>query len=156
MGCGASKVVDDSALVKNWLVKKCRERKRLMKNAVDYRYKLSNSHVAYFHSLKDMGHALSRIVDEQLDIPPSSAVVKPMPPSGSNSILSSDFQPEETRGSVDDAVLTSLMPPYAILTSDDNNVHIDDQCPPTAAAFYMKNSAPTTTDYYLKKSAPAA
>nr|XP_043626107.1 nitrate regulatory gene2 protein-like [Erigeron canadensis] len=178
MGCGASKV-DDSALVKKSLVKKCRERKRLMKNAVDYRYELSKSHVAYFHSLKDMGHTLSRFVDEQLDIPPSSApddVVESMPPSGSNSILSLDFhghtgihdaaaadyhkkfasakhtviQPKETRGSVGDAVLTSI-PPYTILSSDftghDSNGHViihDDQCPPTAAAYYRNESAPPT------------
>ncbi|KAL8257161.1 hypothetical protein R6Q59_029202 [Mikania micrantha] len=68
MGCRASKV-DDLPLVI-----RCRERKRLIKSAVDYRYDLSSSHLAYFHSLKDIGYVLSRFVDEQLVIPsPSSS-----------------------------------------------------------------------------------
>ncbi|KAI3777321.1 hypothetical protein L1987_47121 [Smallanthus sonchifolius] len=72
MGCKASKV-DDLPLVI-----RCRERKRLIKSAVDYRYDLSSSHLAYFHSLKDIGYVLSRFVDEQLVIPspsPSSPVL---------------------------------------------------------------------------------
>ncbi|KAI3785347.1 hypothetical protein L1987_44463 [Smallanthus sonchifolius] len=76
MGCRASKV-DDLPLVI-----RCRERKRLIKSAVDYRYDLSSSHLAYFHSLKDIGYALSRFVDEQLVIPsppPSSSPVLTLP-----------------------------------------------------------------------------
>nr|XP_043617421.1 nitrate regulatory gene2 protein-like [Erigeron canadensis] len=66
MGCRASKI-DDLPLVI-----RCKERKRLIKNAADYRYDLSNSHLAYFHSLKDIGYALSKFVDEQLVIPSPS------------------------------------------------------------------------------------
>ncbi|KAL7605113.1 hypothetical protein Lser_V15G19220 [Lactuca serriola] len=72
MGCRPSKV-DDLPLVI-----RCRERKRLIKSAADYRYDLSSSHLAYFHSLRDIGFALSRFVDEQLVIPspsPSSPVL---------------------------------------------------------------------------------
>ncbi|KAK9066832.1 hypothetical protein SSX86_014155 [Deinandra increscens subsp. villosa] len=76
MGCRPSKV-DDLPLVI-----RCRERKRLIKSAVDYRYDLSSSHLAYFHSLKEIGNALSRFVDEQLVIPsppPSSSPVLTLP-----------------------------------------------------------------------------
>ncbi|KAL4583086.1 hypothetical protein LXL04_007650 [Taraxacum kok-saghyz] len=72
MGCRPSKV-DDLPLVI-----RCRERKRLIKSAADYRYDLSSSHLAYFHSLREIGFALSRFVDEQLVIPspsPSSPVL---------------------------------------------------------------------------------
>ncbi|KAI3758581.1 hypothetical protein L6452_06148 [Arctium lappa] len=72
MGCRPSKV-DDLPLVI-----RCRERKKLIKAAADARYDFSCSHLAYFHSLKDIGYALSRFVDEQLVIPsptPSSPVL---------------------------------------------------------------------------------
>ncbi|KAJ0516078.1 hypothetical protein HanHA89_Chr11g0409881 [Helianthus annuus] len=62
MGCRVSKV-DDLPLVI-----KCRERKRLIKCAVDYRYELSCAHLDYFHSLKEVGFVLSKFVDEQLVI----------------------------------------------------------------------------------------
>ncbi|OVA07931.1 protein of unknown function DUF632 [Macleaya cordata] len=75
MGCGGSKV-DDLPLVI-----RCRERKELIKAAVDHRYSLAASHVTYFRSLKDVGDALRRFVDEELVIggglnsPPSSPVL---------------------------------------------------------------------------------
>ncbi|XP_071709966.1 uncharacterized protein [Rutidosis leptorrhynchoides] len=72
MGCKASKI-DDLPLVI-----RCRERKRLIKSAADYRYELSSSHLAYFHSLKDIGYALSRFVDEQLVIPSPSPSASPV------------------------------------------------------------------------------
>ncbi|KAK1433342.1 hypothetical protein QVD17_10252 [Tagetes erecta] len=89
MGCRASKV-DDLPLVI-----RCRERKRLIKSAVDYRYDLSSSHLAYFHSLKDIGYALSRFVDEQLVIP--------SPPASSSSpvlTLPSDLAKTKNNGSM--------------------------------------------------------
>ncbi|CAH1443087.1 unnamed protein product [Lactuca virosa] len=67
MGCGSSKV-DDLPLVK-----RCRARKEMIKSAMDYRYDLSSSHVAYFRSLNDIGYALSRFVDEELVVSSSSA-----------------------------------------------------------------------------------
>lgn len=65
MGCGSSKV-DDLPLVM-----RCRQRKEMIKSAMDYRYDLSSSHLAYFHSLKDIGYALSRFIDEEVVIPSS-------------------------------------------------------------------------------------
>lgn len=67
MGCGGSKV-DNLPLVI-----RCRARKEMIKSAMDYRYDLSSSHVAYFRSLKDIGDALSRFVDEEVAVSSSSA-----------------------------------------------------------------------------------
>ncbi|PIA47455.1 hypothetical protein AQUCO_01400243v1 [Aquilegia coerulea] len=62
MGCGGSKV-DDLPLVTL-----CRERKQLIKAASDHRYALAASHMVYFQSLKDVGEALRKFVDEELVI----------------------------------------------------------------------------------------
>ncbi|KAH8515889.1 hypothetical protein H0E87_004347 [Populus deltoides] len=74
MGCGGSKV-DDLPLVVL-----CRERKEVIKAASDHRYALAAAHVAYFHSLRDVGDAIRRFVDEGLVIassstPPASPVL---------------------------------------------------------------------------------
>ncbi|KAJ6954320.1 nitrate regulatory gene2 protein-like isoform X2 [Populus alba x Populus x berolinensis] len=74
MGCGGSKV-DDLPLVVL-----CRERKEVLKAASDHRYALAAAHVAYFHSLRDVGDAIRRFVDEGLVIassstPPASPVL---------------------------------------------------------------------------------
>ncbi|XP_010243493.1 PREDICTED: uncharacterized protein LOC104587543 [Nelumbo nucifera] len=71
MGCGGSKL-DDSELVVL-----CRERRDFIRAAVDNRYALASAHLSYFRSLKDVGEALSRFVDEELVIgsPPSSPVL---------------------------------------------------------------------------------
>ncbi|KAK4276720.1 hypothetical protein QN277_014837 [Acacia crassicarpa] len=60
MGCGASKV-DDLPVVRL-----CRERKEFLKAASEQRYALAAAHVAYFQSLKDIGGALRKFVDEEL------------------------------------------------------------------------------------------
>ncbi|GFZ09785.1 DUF630 family protein, putative [Actinidia rufa] len=74
MGCGGSKT-DDLPLVI-----RCRERKGLIKAAADHRYALAAAHVAYFHSLKEVGDALRRFVDEELVIAsPSSSPVLTLP-----------------------------------------------------------------------------
>ncbi|KAF6152820.1 hypothetical protein GIB67_004649 [Kingdonia uniflora] len=62
MGCGGSKL-DDLPLVNL-----CRERKELIKAAADHRYALATSHVLYFQSLRDVGEALQRFVEEELVI----------------------------------------------------------------------------------------
>ncbi|KAJ4950052.1 hypothetical protein NE237_026884 [Protea cynaroides] len=74
MGCGGSKV-DDLPLVTL-----CRQRKEYIKAAADHRYALASVHVSYFRSLKDVGEALCRFVEEELIIgvgssPPSSPVL---------------------------------------------------------------------------------
>ena len=67
MGCGGSKV-DDLPLVT-----RCRERKELIKAASDHRYALAAAHLLYFHSLKDVGDAIRRFVDEELVIAAASS-----------------------------------------------------------------------------------
>ncbi|KAL3592443.1 hypothetical protein D5086_011083 [Populus alba] len=66
MGCGGSKV-DNLPLVTL-----CRERKEEIKAASDHRYAFAAAHVAYFHSLREVGGAIRRFVDEGLVIASSS------------------------------------------------------------------------------------
>lgn len=67
MGCNGSKAVDTE------LVIRCRERRDLIKAAADHRYYLAAAHLSYFHSLKDVGDALRRFVDEELVAASSSS-----------------------------------------------------------------------------------
>lgn len=67
MGCCGSKV-DDLPLVI-----RCRERKDLLKAAADHRYALAAAHLSYFISLKDVGEALRKFVDEELVYTTSSS-----------------------------------------------------------------------------------
>lgn len=67
MGCNESKAVDTE------LVIRCRERKELIRAAANYRYALAAAHVSYFHSLKDVGEALRKFVDEELIVGSSSS-----------------------------------------------------------------------------------
>ncbi|KAK1361389.1 Ribonucleoprotein like [Heracleum sosnowskyi] len=60
MGCGGSKV-DNLPLVI-----RCRERKKLIKAAVDQRYAFSTAHILYLRALIDVGEALRRFVDEEI------------------------------------------------------------------------------------------
>ncbi|XP_073124840.1 uncharacterized protein [Henckelia pumila] len=60
MGCGGSKAEDSP------LVVRCRERRELIRAAVNYRYALAAAHVSYFRSLKDVGDALRKFVEEEL------------------------------------------------------------------------------------------
>ncbi|GAB4862086.1 hypothetical protein Ancab_037339 [Ancistrocladus abbreviatus] len=68
MGCGGSKKLDDLPLVVL-----CRERKDLIKAASDHRYALAAAHLSYFRSLKDVGDALCRFVEEEIVIASSSS-----------------------------------------------------------------------------------
>ncbi|KAM7511090.1 hypothetical protein LguiB_009965 [Lonicera macranthoides] len=67
MGCGGSKADELPLVILS------RERKELIKAASDHRYALAAAHVAYFSSLKDVGDALRRFVDEEIVIASSSA-----------------------------------------------------------------------------------
>ncbi|KAL3504200.1 hypothetical protein ACH5RR_034041 [Cinchona calisaya] len=67
MGCCSSKV-DDLPLVI-----RCRERKELLKAAADQRYAFAAAHLSYFLSLKDVGEALRKFVDEELVVAASSS-----------------------------------------------------------------------------------
>ncbi|XP_027338586.1 nitrate regulatory gene2 protein isoform X2 [Abrus precatorius] len=67
MGCGGSKVEDFPA------VALCRERKGFLKAASNQRYALAAAHVAYFHSLREIGDALRNFVDQDLLLPAGSS-----------------------------------------------------------------------------------
>ncbi|CAK7346959.1 unnamed protein product [Dovyalis caffra] len=92
MGCGGSKV-DDLPLVTL-----CRERKEVIKAVSDHRYALAAAHVAYFHSLRDVGDAILRFVDEGLVIassstPPASPVLTLPPREGKSRRKSKNSTP---------------------------------------------------------------
>ncbi|OMO78576.1 hypothetical protein COLO4_24708 [Corchorus olitorius] len=72
MGCGPSKV-DDLPLVTL-----CKERKELIKAASIHRSALAAAHVTYFHSLRDVGEAIRKFVDEELVVGSSSSVDSPV------------------------------------------------------------------------------
>ncbi|XP_044480382.1 nitrate regulatory gene2 protein-like [Mangifera indica] len=60
MGCAGSKI-DDLPLVTL-----CRERKQLLKEASEHRYAFAASHLSYFCSLKEVGDAFRKFVEEEL------------------------------------------------------------------------------------------
>ncbi|PIN10220.1 hypothetical protein CDL12_17190 [Handroanthus impetiginosus] len=60
MGCSGSKAEDLP------LVVRCRERRELVRAAANHRYALAAAHVSYFRSLRDIGDALRKFVDEEL------------------------------------------------------------------------------------------
>ncbi|KAJ4874299.1 hypothetical protein Rs2_39317 [Raphanus sativus] len=59
MGCGGSKIDDQQ------LVILCRERKELLKTASHHRSALAVAHLVYLQSLRDVGEAIQRFVDEE-------------------------------------------------------------------------------------------
>ncbi|KAH6782651.1 hypothetical protein C2S51_007944 [Perilla frutescens var. frutescens] len=67
MGCSASKEEDLP------LVVRCRERQELIRAAANHRYALAAAHVSYFRSLKEVGEALRKFVDEELITASSSS-----------------------------------------------------------------------------------
>ncbi|XP_010243726.1 PREDICTED: uncharacterized protein LOC104587714 isoform X2 [Nelumbo nucifera] len=62
MGVSSSRIEDDKAL------QLCRERKKFVKQALDGRCSLADTHVAYIHSLKNMGTALRKFVGPEAPI----------------------------------------------------------------------------------------
>ncbi|KAL0323330.1 UNVERIFIED_CONTAM: L-ascorbate peroxidase S, chloroplastic/mitochondrial [Sesamum angustifolium] len=60
MGCSGSKAEDLP------LVTRCRQRRELILAAARHRYDLAAAHVSYFRSLKHVGDALRKFVDEEL------------------------------------------------------------------------------------------
>ncbi|GJR08000.1 nitrate regulatory gene2 protein-like protein [Tanacetum coccineum] len=97
-------------------------------------YDLSTSHLAYFHSLKDIGYALSRFVDEQLVIPspdPSSSPVLTLPDDSKRSLgkVSNDSRLHDMHSgsdeSDDDSDLSSDLGSHGH-GHDHGHIHVDD------------------------------
>ncbi|KAI3842802.1 hypothetical protein MKW92_030983 [Papaver armeniacum] len=80
MGCVASKLENDDEVV---LL--CRERKRLLKSAVERRYALADAHCKYFHSMYTVAAALTLFVARHSS--PSSPFLITFPPPDNDSSL---------------------------------------------------------------------
>ncbi|VFQ82433.1 unnamed protein product [Cuscuta campestris] len=85
MGCSGSKPAVDTELVI-----RCRERRDFIKAAAGYRYDLAAAHVSYFRSLKEVGDALRRFVDEELAAAASSSSSCPSSLSSPSWVVHSD------------------------------------------------------------------
>ncbi|KAM7253190.1 hypothetical protein ACFE04_025808 [Oxalis oulophora] len=132
MGCGTSKI-DDLPLVTL-----CRERKDLIKAASNHRYALAAAHVAYFHSLKDIGDAIKKFVDEELVISASASTSAPdspilrLPTQGKGKHKAAeedDDDDEDDEGShlhISDSDLDSLSSGHIHIPSDDDDDDEDD------------------------------
>ncbi|XP_013685244.2 protein ALTERED PHOSPHATE STARVATION RESPONSE 1-like isoform X3 [Brassica napus] len=84
MGCGGSKIDDQQ------LVILCRERKDLIKTASHHRTALAVAHLVYLQSLRDVGEAIQRFVDEESVV--SSSAVLTLP--------SDEGKPKKRKGSI--------------------------------------------------------
>lgn len=95
MGCSGSKV-DDLPLVI-----RCRERRDLIKAAADHRYALAAAHLSYFRSLKGVGDALRKFVEEELVVGASSSSTTTAASSPVVTLHSLDDDEEEHDGDVE-------------------------------------------------------
>nr|VDD21583.1 unnamed protein product [Brassica oleracea] len=88
MGCGGSKIDEQQ------LVILCRERKELIKTASHHRSALAVAHLVYLQSLRDVGEAIQRFVDEEnvVNSSSSSSVVLTLP--------SDEGKPKKRKGSI--------------------------------------------------------
>ncbi|KAI3685550.1 hypothetical protein L6452_34798 [Arctium lappa] len=136
MGCGGSKV-DDLPLVM-----RCRQRKEMIKSAMDYRYDLSSSHLAYFHSLKDIGYALSRFIDEQVVIPSSytSSPVLTLP--------SDESHLHSINGNEDSHLHLSSDSESNLGSSSGGHIHIHDDSDDYDASVPGNKSKPSLSSFY--------
>ncbi|KAG1331982.1 nitrate regulatory gene2 protein [Cocos nucifera] len=76
MGCSASRLEDEEA------VQICKDRRNLIKQAVEQRIRFASGHIAYIQSLKRVSRALRNYVDgdEYLDFFPDSITTPPFNP----------------------------------------------------------------------------
>ncbi|GAV71958.1 DUF632 domain-containing protein/DUF630 domain-containing protein [Cephalotus follicularis] len=101
MGCNESKI-DELPLVTL-----CRQRRDLIKAASDHRYALAASHVAYFHSLRQVGEAITKFANEDLviispdspllSLPPNKKKKRPLT-SSSDTSISHSIRDDDDRG----------------------------------------------------------
>ncbi|GMH17160.1 hypothetical protein Nepgr_019001 [Nepenthes gracilis] len=128
MGCGGSKEENLP------LVSLCKERKEFIRAASNHRYALAAAHVTYFRSLKEVGDALFRFVDEELVVASSSS----SSPSSVSPVLTLPSDEGKTRNRKKKSVkLRSISdkkksPPSSLLShsmsnenSSHNNVGVD-------------------------------
>ncbi|KAJ7965542.1 Protein of unknown function (DUF630 and DUF632) [Quillaja saponaria] len=116
MGCGGSKV-DDSPLVIL-----CRERKELLKAASEHRYALAAAHVSYFQSLKEIGDALRKFVDEELVIGTGSS----SPSSPVLTLPSDEGKQKKPKSKGKDTSSSSTSISHSVSISDNNSPQEED------------------------------
>ncbi|XP_017981663.1 PREDICTED: uncharacterized protein LOC18592362 [Theobroma cacao] len=114
MGCGPSKV-DDLPLVTL-----CKERKELIKAASIHRSALAAAHVTYFHSLRDVGEAIRRFVDEELVVGSSSSVGSPVLTLPSDEFKSSKKNKKKDDNNLPSSSSTSLSHSHSIEENSKN------------------------------------
>ncbi|KAK7353201.1 hypothetical protein VNO80_18641 [Phaseolus coccineus] len=158
MGCNVSKVEDFPA------VALCRERKRFLKAASEQRYALAAAHVAYFHSLREIGDALCKFAEQDLtSTTGSSSPVLTLPSetksinnhklSSSSASISHVDSPEGSHLPLSSgSELSSPSPPHSHSHSHSSSPHIlrspEPDPPPYGYyqnyqyAHYMKRSVP--------------
>ncbi|KAI3981293.1 hypothetical protein MKX01_004557 [Papaver californicum] len=133
-GCSSSRIDKSEALCL------CKERKRLIKQAIDSRYALSASHLCYIQSLRNIGIALRRFAqaemliessplslssttNNEIDNAPSPIETSPMSPThsnisymrlsggGDNAAVTVKFDPNLSNSFIDGESLTFHPPP---------------------------------------------
>ncbi|KAM0939817.1 hypothetical protein DsansV1_C19g0157421 [Dioscorea sansibarensis] len=119
MGCAGSKEEDSPVLAL------CRERRDLLRAAVDGRYALAAAHAAYFHSLAAVGDALHRFARDELILISSS------PSSPHLTLPSSEGKPKPSRSSSNGAASSSssATPLSHSLSFDGSHIHISSDSP---------------------------
>ncbi|XVE95503.1 hypothetical protein REPUB_Repub02eG0103100 [Reevesia pubescens] len=113
MGCGPSKV-DDLPLVTL-----CKKRKELIKAALIHRSALAAAHVTYFHSLRDVGEAIRKFVDEELVVGSSSSAAD----SPVLSLPSDEFKSSKINKTKDDNHLPSSSSTSLSHSFEENTKH---------------------------------
>ncbi|KAI9200983.1 hypothetical protein LWI28_016112 [Acer negundo] len=115
MGCGGSKV-DDLPLVTL-----CRERKQLVKAASEHRYAFAAAHVSYFYSLKEVGEAFRKFVDEELVIGSGSSPDSPV-----LTLPSDEGKSSSKRRNLNSSSSTSISHSVddKVIAEDDSHLHL--------------------------------
>ncbi|KAE9603932.1 hypothetical protein Lal_00002172 [Lupinus albus] len=177
MGCGGSKAEESP------LVTLCRERRDFLKAASEQRYAFAAAHVSYFHSLRDIGDALRKFVDNDLIIATASSSTssprltlpsdegKPHKKknfSSSSTSISHMVSPEEVEEG-EEIEGSHLNLSSGSDFSDSGHVHVKDSTghvasPPSSSSSpspfgydhrdYEDWNQPQTFAYYMKRSAP--
>ncbi|OIV97946.1 hypothetical protein TanjilG_12703 [Lupinus angustifolius] len=169
MGCGGSKAEESP------LVTLCRERRDFLKAASEQRYALAAAHVSYFHSLRDIGDALRKFVDNDLIIATASSTTS----SPRLTLPSDEGKPHKKKNhsssstSISHVVEEEIEGSHLNLSSgsdfsDSGHIHVKDSTghvasepsssSPSPFGYEHRDfedwNQPQTFAYYMKRSAP--
>lgn len=135
MGCGGSKV-DDLPLVTL-----CRERKEYIKTASDSRYALAAAHLSYFQSLKQIGDALCKFVDEDLVVGGAGGSSSP-PGSPVLTLPSDQGKPGKRKPQGKSSSSSSISLSHSIDDIEDSHLHLssDSDCDLDSGHVHIESS----------------